>query len=41
MLPRNPRCDLVQIGVVEGTQGMRLEFHQLERRLEHLRVHRP
>jgi hypothetical protein len=24
-----------------GTRGMRLEFHQLERRLEHLRVRRP
>src|SRR5271166_1577543 len=41
MSPRNPRCNLVQIGVVEGTRGMRLEFHQLERRLEHLRVRRP
>ncbi len=39
--PRNPRCNLVQIGVVEGTRDMRLEFHQLERRLEHLRVRRP
>src|ERR1019366_7667583 len=41
MSPRNPRFNLVQSGVVEGTRGMRLEFHQLERRLEHLRVHRP
>ena len=31
----------MQIGVVEWTGDMRLEFHQLERRLEHLRVHRP
>jgi hypothetical protein len=41
ILLRNPRLNLVQIGVVEGTRGMRLEFHQLERRLEHLRVRRP
>ena len=41
MSPRNPRFNLVQSGVVEGTRGMRLEFHQLERRLEHLRVRRP
>src|ERR1039458_3352510 len=38
---RNPRSNLAQSGVVEGMWGMRLEFHQLERRLEHLRVHRP
>src|ERR1700723_2176994 len=37
----NPRWQLVQIGVAQGAEGMRLEFHQLERRLEHLRVHRP
>src|ERR1035437_7225679 len=41
ILPRNPRCDLVQSGAVEGVRVMRLEFHQLERRLEHLRVRRP
>jgi len=40
ILPRNPRCDLVQSGAVEGVRIMRLEFHQLERRLEHLRVRR-
>src|ERR1019366_3971861 len=41
ILPRNPRSKLVQSGAVEGMRGMRLEFHQLERRLEHLRVRRP
>src|SRR5580700_6052347 len=42
MLPRNPRSNLVQSGAVEGRlRVMRLEFHQLERRLEHLRVRRP
>ena len=41
MSPRNPRFNLVQSGAVEGMRVMRLEFHQLERRLEHLRVRRP
>ena len=41
ILPRNPRSQLVQSGPVEGMGVMRLEFHQLERRLEHLRVRRP
>jgi len=40
-LLRNPRSNLVQSGAVEGMRVMRLEFHQLERRLEHLRVRRP
>ena len=31
----------MQSGAVEGMRVMRLEFHQLERRLEHLRVRRP
>src|ERR1700733_7015186 len=41
ILPCNPSCDLVQSGAVQGMGVMRLEFHQLERRLEHLRVRRP
>ena len=41
ILPRNPRSKLLQSGAVEGMQGMRLELHQLEQRLEHLRVRRP
>src|ERR1039458_9836307 len=41
ILPRNPRSKLVQSGAVEGMRVMRLEFHQLERRLEQLRVRRP
>src|ERR1035441_1073596 len=41
MSPRNPRFNLVQSGAVEGMRVMLLEFHQLERRLEHLRVRRP
>ncbi|MHB1799906.1 MAG: ParB/RepB/Spo0J family partition protein, partial [Vulcanimicrobiaceae bacterium] len=41
ILPRNPRSNLVQSGAVEGMRVMRLEFHQLEQRLEHLRVRRP
>src|SRR5664280_1299091 len=40
-LQRNPRSNLVQSGAVEGMRVMRLEFHQLERRFEHLRVRRP
>ena len=39
---RNTSSSLLQSGVVEADRlDMRLEFHQLERRLEHLRVHRP
>src|ERR1035437_4064619 len=41
ILPRNPRSNLVHSGAVEGMRFMRLEFHQLERRFEHLRVRRP
>lgn len=41
ILPRNPTSKLAQSGAVEGMRVMRLEFHQLERRLEHLRVRRP
>jgi hypothetical protein len=41
LLPRNPRWNRVQIGVAQERLGMRLELHQLERRLEHLRVRRP
>ena len=40
--PRNPRCDLVQSGApVEGSGRCGVEFHQLDRRWEHLRVRRP
>src|SRR6202040_2054593 len=35
------RSNLAQSGAVEGMGVMRLEFHQLEHRLEHLRVRRP
>jgi len=35
------RSVLVQAGVVKGAGLMRLEWHQLDRRLEHLRVQRP
>jgi uncharacterized ParB-like nuclease family protein len=39
---RTTSSGLLQSGVVEADRlDMRLEFHQLERRLEHLRVHRP
>jgi ParB/RepB/Spo0J family partition protein len=41
MPPRNPRSNLAQSGAVEGMGVMRLELHQLEHRLEHLRVRRP
>ena len=41
MSPRNPRSNLAQSGAVEGMGVMRLELHQLEHRLEHLRVRRP
>jgi uncharacterized ParB-like nuclease family protein len=39
---RTTSSGLLQSGVVEADRlDMRLEFHQLERRLEHLRVHQP
>jgi ParB/RepB/Spo0J family partition protein len=41
MRPRNRRSKRVQAGVVEGAGLMRLEWHQLELGLEHLRVRRP
>jgi uncharacterized ParB-like nuclease family protein len=39
--PGKRRSVLVQAGVVKGAGLMRLEWHQLDRRLEHLRVQRP
>ena len=41
MLPGNRRYKRVQVGGEQGPGAMRLEWHQLELGLEHLRVRRP